>query len=293
MHRLLLMLALWAAVLPTAFAAPLQVAATTTDLKALVEEVGGDMVQVQALTSPLQDPHAAEIKPAQLALARRAELVVRIGLDHEPWFSRLGLPARTPVLDASRHARLLQTETPRLRLESRSHTHALGNTHYWLDPFNAIPITEGIEQSLSRLRPADALRFKANREAFVRRLRERIERWQQEMAPLRGLKVVVVHDSWTYFADRFGLTILATAEPMPGVPPSPQELSALVDRMKQAKVKLILADPHANPALLRLLASRTGARPVTLLPSAGAESAGSGYLDLFNHNIRRLTEALH
>lgn len=292
MLKWLSILALWAVLSPPAQAHRLLVATTSTDLKALVEEVGGDRVEVVSLTSPLQDPHTAEIKPAQLAQARRAALVVRIGLDHEPWFNRLSLPAAVPVLDASRHARLLQTETPRLRVERRSHTHALGNTHYWLDPFNALPISEAIEQALSGLSPNNAAQFKANRQAFVDRLGIRIKQWQQTLAPLRGMKVVVVHDSWTYFADRFGLAIVAAAEPVPGVPPSPQELAALIARMRTADVRLLIADPHANPSLLSHLAANTRARTVTLFPSVGASPSSGNYLALFETNVRNLTDAL-
>ena len=117
-----------------------RVVTTSADLKSLVEAVGGDRVEVESLASPEQDPHSIELKPAQLSRLGRAALIVKIGLDHEPWLARV--PAsHVPVLDVSKSVRLLQTETPRLRVERRAHVHAYGNTHYWLDPYNARPIT--------------------------------------------------------------------------------------------------------------------------------------------------------
>ena len=77
------------AVAPAWAGGPLAVVATSTDLKALVEEVGGDRVRVDALAPPLQDPHAVEIKPGQIAALRGAALLVRVGLDHEPWLAGL------------------------------------------------------------------------------------------------------------------------------------------------------------------------------------------------------------
>lgn len=263
----------------------LQVVATSADLKALVQAVGGDAVEVESLAAPEQDPHAIEIKPAQLARLRQAALIVRVGLDHEPWFARLATAA-TPVLDVSKSVRLLQTATPRLRVERRTHVHAFGNTHYWLDPRNARPITAAVLDALAQLRPAQQSRFAASRTAFLARLEERIAAWEAALKPYRGTNVVVVHDSWAYFAERFGLNIVAAAEPHPGVPPSPAELAALLQRMREAAVPLLIAEPHANPALVRQIAEKSGARAVTLLPS------GADYIGLFEENVKRLAAAL-
>jgi ABC-type Zn uptake system ZnuABC Zn-binding protein ZnuA len=255
---------------------------TSADLKSLVEAVGGGRVEAHSLAAPEQDPHAIELKPAQLARLRSAVLLVRVGLDHEPWLAPLKVDC--PVVDASQGVRLLQTETPRLRVERQAHSHAYGNTHYWLDPQNARPITASILEALSRLSPADRPRFEANRNAFLLKMDTRMKDWSARLAPFRGTKVVVVHDSWSYFAERFGLAIVAAAEPTPGVPPSPAELAKLFARMRETGVKLVIADPHSNPSLVQQIAGKTGARSVTLLPS------GHDYLGLFEENVKRLTQ---
>lgn len=264
----------------------LRVVTTSADLKSLAEAVGGARVDVESLAAPEQDPHAIELKPAQLARARSAALLIRIGLDHEPWLAKLRLPESVVVVDASRGVRLIQTQTPRLRVERRAHVHAYGNTHYWLDPTNAVPITAAIRDALARLSPQDARLFDANRNAFVEKLTTKIEDWKKSLAPFRGVKMVVVHDSWSYFAERFGLQIVAAAEPNPGVPPSPAELAALFQRMRDSSVKIVIADPHSNPSLVRQIATQGGAHAVTLFPS------GHDYIQLFDENVTRLVEAL-
>ena len=264
----------------------LRVVATSADLKALAEAVGGARIEVESLAAPEQDPHAVEVKPAQLARARGAALLIRIGLDHEPWLSKLKLPPSVVVLNASQNVRLIQTQTPRLRVERRAHVHAYGNTHYWLDPANAVPITAAIRDALTKLSPQDARVFEANRNAFVDALTKKIEDWKKAFAPFRGAKMVVVHDSWSYFAEAFGLQVVAAAEPHPGVPPSPAELAALFQRMREAGVKILIADPHSNPSLVRQIAAKSGAHAVTLSPS------GHDYIRLFDDNVSRLVAAL-
>ena len=77
-----------------------------------------------------------------------------------------------------------------------------------------------------------------------------------------------------------------TAEPHPGVPPSPAELAELFRRMRDARVPIIIADPYANPALIRQVEEKSGAKAVRLLPS------GFDYIELFEENVKRLSAAL-
>ena len=276
---------------------PLPVVATTTDLRSLVEAVGGDRVSVDALVSPGQDPHAVDVKPGQLAALRHAVLLVRVGLDHEPWLPRALRAAREPGslpadLDCSRGIALLQAETSRARPERGVHVHGFGNTHYWLDPENARPITAGILEALARLAPADRGYFERRRADFLVRLDVGLARWQAALAPHRGARIVVVHESWPYFARRFGLEIVAAVEPMPGVPPSPASLAALTRQMKVAKVRVLIAEPYSDAALVQRVAALGGAREVQLAASVGALPEARDYLALFDVDIARLAEAL-
>ena len=280
--------------------ASLAVVATSTDLKALVEAVGGERVTVESLAAPLQDPHTVEVKPGQLARLKSAALLVRVGLDHEPWLrralARLGDGAPAPGgprdLDLSRSVALLQTETPRLRADAAPHQHGFGNPHYWLDPENARPMTGAIASALARLAPAERGRFEENRRRFVERLDAGLRRWRAALAPYRGARLVTMHDSWPYFAARFGLLIVATVEPTPGVPASPAALGALTERMRATGVRVLVAEPYADPALVRAIATKAGARVVPLVPSVGGEPEAVDYLALFDLDVARLARAL-
>jgi ABC-type Zn uptake system ZnuABC Zn-binding protein ZnuA len=288
---------LWTAV--ARCAEPLSVVATSTDLKALVEVVGGDRVQVESLAAPLQDPHALELKPSQLAKLKTADLLVTIGLDHEPWLGRAlrtvgdsRFTRESPrYLDTSKGIQLLQTETPRLRADKGTHLHGFGNTHYWLDPENGRPITAAILEALLRLAPADHRRFETNRKRFLGQLDRRLKGWLQTTAPYKGIRAVAVHDSWPYFAQRFGLTIAAVVEPTPGVPPSLAHLASLSQKMRDSSIKLLIAEPSSNESVVRKLAMQSGATAVTLIPSVGGHPEAADYLSLFDFNIRRLSQA--
>jgi len=221
-------------------------------------------------------------------------VLARVGLDHEPWLPRaLRAAGATPRdLDASRAVVILDGETPRLRADRRPHVHAFGNTHYWLDPENARPITARIVETLAAIAPAGRPVFTANRERFLRELDARLVRWRAALHPFAGTRVVAAHDTWPYFARRFDLVLVATVEEQPGTPPSPRHLGTLIERMKDADVKVILAEPAAPTAVLARVAAATGARVVTLAPSVGADPAATDYLALFDLNVGRLAAAL-
>jgi len=170
--------------------------------------------------------------------------------------------------------------------------HGFGNTHYWLDPENARPITADIAAALARLTPSDRALFDANRASFLSRLDQRLADWQRRMALYKGMRVVTVHDTWPYFARRFGLVVVATVESTPGVPPTPTTLGTLPQRMKEAGVKILITEPYSSEAVVRQIVSRSGARAVTLVPSVGAEATVTDYLGLFEVNVARLSAAL-
>src|SRR5262245_64633082 len=66
-------------------AAKVRVVTTTTDLKALTEAVGGDLVDVDALARPSQNPHDVEVRPSLMVKLRRADLFVMNGLELDQW----------------------------------------------------------------------------------------------------------------------------------------------------------------------------------------------------------------
>jgi ABC-type Zn uptake system ZnuABC Zn-binding protein ZnuA len=76
------------------------------------------------------------------------------------------------------------------------------------------------------------------------------------------------------------------------VPPSAASLAELTARMREAGVKLVIAEPSSNASIASQVAARSGARLVTLVPSVGGDPEARDYPGLFEVNVRRLTRAL-
>jgi ABC-type Zn uptake system ZnuABC Zn-binding protein ZnuA len=166
--------------------------------------------------------------------------------------------------------------------------HPYGNPHYWLDPLNAVPLTADIALALSRVDPRNAGLYNDRRQRFLADLERRMATWRARMAPLEGLPVVTYHESWEYLARRFGLEVVGSLEPKPGIPPSPSHLAQLMDRMKAREVKLIFKEPYYEDDNPALVARETGARVVEL---PNQPQPGQDYLQFVDALIGRVSTA--
>jgi ABC-type Zn uptake system ZnuABC Zn-binding protein ZnuA len=170
--------------------------------------------------------------------------------------------------------------------------HVLGNPHYWLDPENAKASAAGIAEGLKAVDPADAAFFEANLKAFAETLTQQEERWEKLMEPYQGTKVITYHNSWPYFARRFGLNVVGYVEPKPGIPPPPSHVAELIEQVKRDGIKLIIIEPYFSEKIPQLVASQTGCRVLVLPPSVGGVKGVDDYAALLDYDINQITSAL-
>jgi zinc/manganese transport system substrate-binding protein len=284
---------------PARAASKLNVVASTTDVAALAQEVGGDRIAVESVARGYQDPHYVEAKPSYLLLLRRADLLVLVGLELEiawlpPLITQSGNPkiqvGASGYFDASRFAQILEIPTTAVT-RAMGDVHPLGNPHYWLEPENGRRIARGIADKLAEMRPQDAAYFQQRYQAFDQKLTQAEKAWQAQMQPFRGRKVVTYHNSWPNFTQRFGLNVVGYIEPRPGIPPSPAHTVELIGLMKREGVKVILVEPYFDLRTPNSVAAATGARVVVMMPSVGGEKQITDYFKLFDYDIKLLTDA--
>jgi zinc/manganese transport system substrate-binding protein len=287
--------------IPTAHArAVIKVITSTEDLAALVREIGGDKVTVEALAKGYQDPHFVEAKPSFVIKLHSADLLVVVGRELEMgWLPPLITQSRNAkiqpggpaYLDASLTARILDVPTGQVT-RAMGDVHPQGNPHYWLDPGNGRLIAKAIQDKLTALGGSDAAYFAQRFADFDRRLGEGEKRWQAAMAPYKGLKIVTYHRSWPNFAEVFGLDVVGYVEPKPGIPPSPAHQLALTQEMKRQGVRIILVEPYFDLQTPNKIARDAGARVVVMPPSVGGVREAQTYVQLFDYGVTLLVSAI-
>jgi len=282
-----------------AAAKKLNVVTSTTDLAAFAQEVGGDKINVDSIAKGYQDPHFVEAKPSFLLKLRNADLLISVGLDLEigwlpPLITQSGngriQPGANGYLDASQFAEILEIPQGKVT-RAEGDVHPLGNPHYWLDPDNGRRVAKGIAGKLGELDPADAAYFQQRFADFDKRLSDAEKRWEGQMAPYRGRKVVTYHRSWPNFAKHFGLDVIGYIEPRPGIPPTPSHTIELINQMKRENVKVMLIEPYFDLRTPNNVGSQTGAKVLVMPPSVGGEKGTEDYFKLFDYNLALLKQA--
>ena len=286
--------------LPAASAADkIHVVTTIPDLKALTEEVGGNLVEVESLARGTQNAHEIEIRPSLMLKLRRADILVENGLELDSWAEVAVQGANNPKIvrgapgrvDVSRGIQVL--DVPATRVDrSMGDVHPLGNPHYSLDPGMAPIITQNIVDGLARFAPEHRATFEKNRQAFLARLDEAMARWTRALEPFKGAKVVVYHPQWIYILTRFGLSQAATLEDRPGIPASPAHLTKVIRQMKEERIKMIIVEPWNDLKLATRVAEEAGAKAVVLASMVGGVKGADSYIAAIDHNVNTLAQAL-
>ena len=291
---------LCAALLPVAADAKnLKVVTSTADMAALAQEVGGERINVESIAKGYQDPHFVEAKPSFLLKLRQADLLISVGLQLEigwlpPLITQSGNPriqvGASGNLDASQFAEILEIpQGPVTRAEGD--VHPLGNPHYWLDPDNGRRIARGIANKLADLDPDDTAYFQQRFQDFDKRLSAAEQKWDAEMRPYRGRKVVTYHRSFPNFAKHFGMDVIGYVEPRPGIPPTPSHTIELIQLIKRENCKALLVEPYFDLKTPQSIGRETGAQVVVYLPSVGGEKQVTNYFELFDYDIGLLIKA--
>jgi ABC-type Zn uptake system ZnuABC Zn-binding protein ZnuA len=316
-----LLLVAVAALAAPAAASPLRVVATTSDLGDLAATVGGEDVEVTSLARGPQDPHVVEPRPSFVRALHRADALVQMGMQLEiGWLPALQRSARNPdvapggrgLVDAS--TAIAPLDVPAAQTDrSMGDVHPFGNPHYLTDPLNGLRVARLLSERLSDLRPDRAAGFDARYQAFAKRLVEalvgadsvagrspeavavEIEAGAPPHGPLGGwlgrarARPAVVgvqdHQLWPYFANRFGISLIDTLEPKPGIAPTTAHLTRVVEHMRAGGATLILASAYFDPRHAAFVSERTGARVAPMAHQVGSREDTGDYLATIAHNV--------
>jgi len=279
--------------------AALEVVATTPDLGAIAQAVGGDKIHVTSLARGTEDPHFVDAKPSFARVLNKADVLIEGGAELEiGWLPPLVDNARNRKIvrgaegriDASEGISLL--EVPQKLDRSEGDVHAVGNPHYTLSPQNGKIIAQHLAEKLAKLDPANAAAYAQNSKAFVAALDAKVAEWTALLKPVQDVKVVAYHKSFEYFAQSFGLNVVGYIEPKPGIEPSPTHINALIPKMKAEGVKLIIMEPNRPRKTPDYVANVIGAKVVLLPLLVGGNSEATDYLKLIDYDVKAVVQAL-
>lgn len=280
----------------SAFAADkIRIVTTTSTLASIAQAIVQDKAEIHSVAPPNRDVHFITPTPRDVLKTRKADVFIHGGLDLEVWRGPLldavgkkEFLSGEKAIDASQGVTLLEVPSSVSRLEGD--VHVFGNPHYWLDPLNAKIIAENIAERLARMDPEETVFFRENAGAFAQKMDEKMKDWERQTVSFKGQPVIVYHNSWPYFMERFGFVTVGFLEPKPGIPPTGRHLKEISATMKEKKVKLIVKEVFRESRAPKKLARETGAAVVSLATEP-AQIHGD-YFAFIEHNLQELEKAL-
>ena len=279
--------------------AKLNVVATLPDFGSVAKEIGGDKVEVTVMAKPTEDPHFVDARPSFVVQLRTADVLIDGGAELElGWLPPLLQNARNPKIEVGKPGRVQASQGVRLMnvptnvTRAAGDVHALGNPHFMADPIIAKTVAQHIAQSYSAIDAANAAFYDANYKKFEATINAKLQEWGAALLPFKGQNVVAYHDSWPYFAHRFGLNSEIFLEPKPGIPPSPSHLVEVIAQMKAKNVKAIIVEPYHDRKIAEKAASATGAKVVDFSQFPGGISGTETYVKLIDALVSRLAAAM-
>lgn len=279
--------------------AKINVVATLPDFGSLAREIGGDKVDVTVLAKPTEDPHFVDARPSFVVALRNADVLIDGGAELEiGWLPPLLQNARNPKIDTGKPGRVVASEGIRLMniptnaSRAAGDVHVLGNPHFTTDPIIAKTVAQHIAQAFSAVDAANAATYQANYKRFESAINAKLQQWGAAMLPFKGQPVVAYHDSWPYFAHRFGISIDIFLEPKPGIPPSPSHLAEVIAQMKAQHIKAIIVEPFHDRKIAEKVAAATGAKVVDFAQFPGGLPGTDAYVSLIDKLVSSLAAAM-
>ena len=280
----------------------LRVVATYSILGDLVGNVGGEAITLTTLVGPGSDTHTFEASPADTAALAQADLILENGLGFEGWLDDLyaasgSTAERIVVTD---RVALLAAEEEGEHEEEAGHEHGEHDPHVWHSVANAIVMVWAIRDALVDADPANAATYQANAENYVAEL-QLLDQWvfqQVRQLPEERRKLVTSHDTFSYFAERYGFEIVGTALgsiSTETADPSAGEMAELVEAIRAAGVPAIFAEEVASSEVMAQIAAEAGvALGPPLYSDALGEtgSEGDSYAKLVRYNVTAIVTTL-
>lgn len=258
------------------------VMADTSFMADIAQNVAGDRLEVPAILPLGSDPHTFEPTPQDARRIADSAAVI------------INTTGFVPQLD-DLIAGIADDDL--LVIEAAAGVEGISqDPHAWLDPVLVVTYAENIAQGLAKVDPGGVSEYRSNAERYSEALRQ-LDSWiagRVRTVPAERRLLVTNHESFGYFAKRYGFRIVGTVFPTVSGEgsPSAQQVAKLVEEIKATGAPAIFLETGGNPELARQVARETGAKVVTDLCVASLGDNAPTYLDMMRWNVERIVEAL-
>ena len=286
--------------IPAPKADRLTVAASFYPIAEIVQRVGGDDVQLLALTAPGVEPHDSELSAKQLDELSKSDIVFYIGGGFQPDLEKAiaSLPKSTVVIDLLKSVDVIASEDDHSKEESDGHNHGNSDTdpHVWLDPANMVKMSVVVSQEIAKAQTDLTSSLNERQTKYANELIEVGTLMDTTFASCERKELVSAHDAFTYFTKRANLIPVPISGVDPENEPSAKELEATAKIAQDRNVATVFFEEVLPKAFADTVAKTIGASVDSINAvetiSQSDLDAGVTYSSIMKSNITKVATAL-
>ncbi|MER0169537.1 MAG: zinc ABC transporter substrate-binding protein [Nitrosomonas sp.] len=271
------------------------VVTTVSPITNIVQNIGGIHIRVTGIVPGGVDSHTFEPVPSDIKTLQAADLIVMNGLDLE--LPTLILAEKVKKATAS----ILQLGNRALKEEDwrydfsfpREHGHP--NPHVWLNIALVMRYAEIVKDQLIAMDPVNTASYQQNAAIYLAKLQKLDQAIFKcvESIPENNRKLVTYHDSFAYFAPRYGMTVIAAIQPSDFSEPGPQEVISIIKQIRESGVPAIFGSEVFPSKVMAQIARESKAKFVDQLSDDALPAAPNhSFIGMMVHNMTIMTEAL-
>jgi len=255
-----------------AAAEPLKIVVSINPMADWVRMIGGAEVKVDTLVGARVDPHAFELKPADLKLLSASNLIVLNGRGLEFWSRGFDaeLMQKTLVLADS-----ITSTNP--------------DMHVWLNPQNVVVELQALTTRLCELRETACQTFRKNEETFSQAVRNFDNRAERIISGWSQKSFIAYHPAWSHFAARYGLIQEGSFKVGHSTDLRIDELKALIDLSRTKGIKVFFMEPGAAVSQVEGLVKEANLQ-IVVVDDLG--KPGQSYLELMQENLSAMQRVM-
>lgn len=163
--------------------------------------------------------------------------------------------------------------------------------HIWMDPLRASQMADNIAAGLSEIAPEYAQQFEEN----AAEIKETLTNFHSELMETLGDKhydLITFHDGFTYFADSFGMHILAAVEEEEGSEASAAAIVHISELVREHHIPAVFTEVNGSDATAKVIGRECGIKTYPLSMGMSGNGHGlSAYMELIRSNIEMIMEA--
>jgi zinc transport system substrate-binding protein len=233
----------------------LKISVSIASIQWLVDQIGGDQVQTQSLTTSGDDPHTYEPSPAQMIAIAASDLYFTAGVE----FEEVWIPKFT---EANSNLQVVDISEGIDRIPVADHNQEEGDEHEGLDPHiwlsteNMRQIARNIASSLESIDSENSAVYQSNLQNALEIINEVNDQLTQKLSQTQRQQFLIIHPSLGYFADAFGLQMIPVE--VDGQEPSPTQLVDILNASKTYGIHTLFTQTGSNPLNVQMLAEQAG-----------------------------------